>query len=166
MRELQWRQLLAQPMQPTLRRLHEFRIGAAHLGIGVLQQPGRKPAELPLGTHIGARPKNHIQAFLLRLTDEFGDVVLPTEVVVARRRFVRIPEHVGGNGIEAHRLGHLQARSPIFTRHSGVMHLAGDDPKRLAIEHEVALLDGEAVIGWCRRCHHVAGEQCTEQHTG
>jgi hypothetical protein len=109
-----------------------------------------------------AGAKDHVEAFLLRLADEFRHVVLAAEVVQARRGFVRVPEYVGGDGVQAHRLGHLQTRTPVFAGNTCVMHVAGNDAEWLAIQQELAVLDGKRVRCGRWGSHCVACKQHAE----
>ena len=102
-------------------------------------------AELPLRADVGAGAQDDVEALLLRFADELGDVVVAGEVVDAGVRLVHVPEDVGGDGVQAHRLGHAQAVAPVGARDARVMHLAGDDLEGLAVEREIAVLCFESV---------------------
>jgi hypothetical protein len=48
-----------------------------------------------------------------------------------------IPEHVRGDGIKSHRLGHLHSLAPILARYTRIVDLAGNDLERLVIKLKV-----------------------------
>src|SRR5208283_4449181 len=120
----------------------------------ILQQPGGEASEVPFGAGIGAGAEVDIQAFLLSFTNELGDVVVAGEIVSAGAGFMRIPEDIGGDGVEAHGFGHAQAIAPIGARHTLIVHFTSDDLKGFTVEKELAVLSGE--ISWsgflCRSC--------------
>ena len=143
--DLQWSEFVAQALQPARRRIEEARVLRAHDGGRVLQQPSRVAAELPLRADVRSGPQNDPQAFLLRLADELGDVIVAGEVVDARRLLVLIPEDVGGDGVQAHRPRHLETGVPVLAGNARVVHLAGDDAEGFAIEKKAATADRERV---------------------
>jgi len=69
-----------------------------------------------------------------------------------------IPEDVCGDGVQAHRLCHLQPRVPVFLGNSRIMHLAGDDAKRLAVQRKLAARNRKsmrlAIRRRLHRCRH------------
>lgn len=65
---------------------------------GRVQQPGRKASELPFGTDIRPRSKQHMQAFLLSQPNESCGVVLSIEVEYPRGRLMEIPWNVSLQG--------------------------------------------------------------------
>ncbi len=145
--DLQRRKFLAEAEQPAARGLHEFGVGAANDDGAILEQPGGEAAPLPLGAGVGAGPEVDVEAFLLRLADEFGDIVLAREVVDAGCGLVEVPEDVGGDGVQAHGFGHAQAIAPIGAGNARVMHFACDDLEGLAVEEEFSVGDAEGVGG-------------------
>jgi hypothetical protein len=75
---------------------------------------------------------------------------------------VQIPEQIGANGVQAHRLGHLQTVTPVFPRDARCVDFATANLKRLAIEQKIVRADDESVtvgprgsgIGPCGRRSH------------
>ena len=93
----------------------------------------------------------HEEAFLLRFADEFGDVVLAGEVEVARGRLVHVPEDIGFNGVKAHGLCLAQSVTPVGTRHTRVVHFAGDDLEGSSVELEMFSV-GAKGMRWSSCC--------------
>src|SRR5215470_6786074 len=58
------------------------------------KQPGRKPTKLPLRANVWTRSKDYPETFLLRGTNERGNVQIPVKVELAGFGFVQIPEDV------------------------------------------------------------------------
>ena len=100
-------------------------------------------AKIPLGAGAGTRAQNDVETFLLGLADELGDVGIAGKVIDAGLWLVHIPEDVRGDGVETHGLRHIQPGAPVVAGDAGVVHLAGDDLKGLAIETELAVLNLE-----------------------
>ena len=113
----------------------------------MLEQPPGKAAHLPLGAGVRAGAEDDPQAELLRDAAVLGDVgaVLPVELALAR--LVLVPEEVGADRVEAHRLGHLQAVAPVLLGDARGMDLAAADDEGLVVEEEGGLADGEGVGG-------------------
>ena len=160
---------------PARGRGDEFGIAAAHDHGTILEQPGRKAAELPLGAAVGAGAEIDVEAFLLGLAHELGDVVVAAEVVDAGLGLMHVPEDVGGDGVQAHGFCFAQAVAPVGTRHAGVVHLAGENAEGFAIELEVvadgakAMPGGGCDLSWAGGGKHEYGEQsdwneCRESH--
>src|SRR5665213_559368 len=162
--DLEGREFLAEALEPAVNRVHEFGIGAADDDVVVFEEPGGIAAPLPLGADVGAGAEDDVEAFTLRFADEFGDVVLAGEVVYAGAGFVDVPEDVGGDGIEAHRLGHAQADTPVGAGNARVVHFAGDDLGGLAVEEELAVFYAEGVGRWrlCGLCYASKREEARE----
>jgi hypothetical protein len=98
----------------------------------------------------GRPPRSHsaqddVEAFFLGGFDEGGEIVLAGEVVVAGSGLVDVPEDVGRDGVEAHRLGHLEAGVPVLAGDAGVVEFTGEDLEGFAVEGEVVALGGEGV---------------------
>ena len=142
--DLQRRELLAEALEPAGGGLKEFRIAAANDDGMIFQKPGGISAELPLGAGIGAGAQDDVQAFLLRFANEFGDVVAAGEIVIAGAGFMRVPENIGGDGVESHGLGHAKTVTPVGARDARVVHLTGNDLEGFAIEKKLAVVYGEA----------------------
>ncbi len=151
--DLEWGGLLGEAVDPALGGDHEGGVVGAEGGghAGVFEEPGGEAAELPLGAGVGAGAEDDVEAFFLRGFDEGGDVVVAGEVEVAGCGLVDVPEDVGGDGVEAHGAGHLEAGVPVLAGDAGVVEFAGEDFEGLAVEGEVVALDGEGV-GRCGRC--------------
>ena len=110
---LQRQNFLRQPRDPALSRTHERGIvGTDCLGrLGIGQQPRRQPTKVPLRAGVRAGAQDDVETLFLRGLDESGNVILAGEVILAWLRLVNVPEYVGGNGVQAHRLRHLQTRA-------------------------------------------------------
>ena len=144
-------ELLGETAEPAFGGNHEGGVVGADgsCGFGVSEEPGGQAAEIPLGAGVRAGAEDDIKAFLLGGADEGGDVVLAGEVVVPGRRLMDVPEDIGGDGVEAHGLRHLEAGVPVLAGDAGVVEFAGEDLIGVAVESEVVGLDGEAMrLGW------------------
>ena len=144
-RNLQRRQFFAQPQEPAANRIHELLVAAPDNNVVVLQQPRRIPAPLPLRAHIRTGPQNHVEPLALRLANELRYVVLTAEVVHAWAWLVNVPEYVGRDRVQPHRLGHAQPRTPVGTGNARVVYLPGDDAEGLPVEKELAAFRTERV---------------------
>ena len=56
---------------------------------------------------------------------------------MAGGRFEIIPEHIDGDGIASHGLGHANALVPVFPGNAGGVHFAADDLERFSIQQEL-----------------------------
>ena len=144
--DLQRAEHAADFVQVTFRCFEVARIARAQLDVVVLEQPPRQAAHLPLGARIRAGTQNHPEPFLLRDAAELRGVRLARPVEFAGPRLVHVPEQVGANGVQAHRLGHLQAMPPIFLRHTRRVDFAAADLKSLAVEQEIVCANGKGVF--------------------
>ena len=143
--------LLPQPHQPAVDGGGIFGIGRTQHELAVLEQPGGIAAQFPFGADIGSGAQDHVQPLGLGVADEGDDVVLAAEVIDAGTRLMHVPEGIGGDGVQPHRLGLAQPVAPIGARDAGIVHLAGDHLMRLAVAQEPLALHlegpGRAVIG-------------------
>ena len=122
------------------------RIHRSNPQVGVAQQVRRQSAKIPLGADIRAGAEEHPHPLVLRDADEARDVaVARREVEAALGLLVVIPEDVRRDGVEAHRLRHLDAVPPVLRRNARRVHLAGADLERLAVEEEVGGREGKRV---------------------
>ena len=137
-RDLKILQFFGDATEVRLRRLKEARIARTHLHVRwtLVEQPPRKAAELPFGACVRARTKENPHALLLRDAAELGDILLAGEIVLSALHLVVVPEHVRADGVEAHRLAHLDAVTPVRARHAGEMELAAADLERLTVQQK------------------------------
>ena len=70
-----------------------------------------------------------------------------------RSGFVVVPEHVGGHDGDAARAHEAQALLPLVARHPAVVHLARDRDRRAAVDLDVPVREGEAVVPVDRVAH-------------
>ncbi len=145
--DLQRRQFLAQPLQPALHWLEIARIERARGDVRRREQPGGQAAAVPFGADIGPGTQIDQKAFFLGQADIGGDVEIAREIVVAGRGFVRVPEDVGGQGVQTQRLQLLQAVAPRGARDARIVHLAGQELERLAVQNELVVRHPEARRG-------------------
>ena len=126
-RTLQRREFLAQAFEPTPHRAHVRFILRPQCDRFAGEQPRRKTAEIPFGADVRSRPQNDGQAGSRSGPHELRDVVLAGKIVRTRRGLVKIPEDVRRDRVEAHSVGHLQARLPVGARNSRIVHLTGEE---------------------------------------
>ena len=143
--DLEWREHAADLLEVALRGFEVFRIGRAQVDGRVFQEPPRGAAHFPLGAGVRAGPEQHPQAFLLREPAELRDVRLAAPVELAFARLVHVPEQIGANRVQPHRLAHFQAMRPILAGHARGVDLAAADLQALAAEQEIRIADGEGV---------------------
>jgi hypothetical protein len=97
-----------------------------------------------------AGPQNHPKPFLLRRFDIGAQIKVARKVKLARTRLVRIPEHVGADGVQPERARFLHPISPRRARDARIVHLARHDLKRLSIQQQLIAADAKCVRR--RRC--------------
>jgi hypothetical protein len=105
-------------------RLQELRISPAKPQLPLPQEPPRHPTQIILGTDIGPGPDEDLQPLALGLPAELGDVILPAPVELPRLRLVLAPEDISADGVQADRLGHLQAMLPVLSGDAGGVEFA------------------------------------------
>jgi len=76
---------------------------------------------------------------------------------------VDVPEDIGGDGVEAHGLGHFEACVPVLAGDAGVVKFAGEDFEGLAVEGEVVGFGGEGVVRLGERGECDEGEDGGEE---
>jgi len=131
-------------------RGQELRVFGADLHFLVGQQPGGQPAQIPLRTDIRARAQQHEQSLFLSRFEIGFQVKIPRKVPHARLRLVHVPKHVRRQRVQPERTHLLHAVVPVLVRHALIMHFAGANHKRLAVEYEMFALDTEGVFGRSR----------------
>src|SRR6185437_910963 len=146
--------LLAQALHPSLNRNQKCGIVCAKSlrHPRIFQKPCWKAAELPFRARVWARSQEDVKMFILSKFQKSGEIGVAGEVVNTGSRFMNVPEHVGGNGVQSHRLSHLHALAPIFVRYTCVMDLAGYDLERLMIQLEVVPCDLKRMLSSLRNC--------------
>src|SRR5215469_15498893 len=115
----------------------------------VLQQPRWKAAKFPFGACVRAGAQDDVQSFLLRFANKFGNIGIAGKIVNARTRIVHVPEHVCRYGVETHLFRHSETVSPIRAWDTRIVHLAGNDLERLAVEQELTVARHKTI--WCLR---------------
>ncbi len=119
--------------------------------IAVLEEPRWIAAEVPFRANVRAGTQDDVQSLLLRLPNVLGDVVLTAEVVDAGARLMEIPKDVGGDGVQSHGAGFAEAVAPVGARHTGIVHLAGEDLIRMAVQLKLSIGNGKGMrSGWLR----------------
>ncbi len=126
-RALQRGELAAEPPQPGAGGGEITRVAAPHPQVRRRQQPGRQPAEVPLGADVRAGPQDHLEPLGGREADECGDVGVAPELEPSRRRLVDAPEDVRAHRIEAQGAQHLQAMAPVGAGDAREMELAAPE---------------------------------------
>ncbi len=142
---------LAELQNVRLARGEIARVGATDLDVRRPQEPGRQPAEVPLGAGVGPGPDDDPQPDPPGGPDERSQIVPFGEVPLPGLGLEGVPEDVGPDRVEAGGLELDQPVGPVLPRDALVMDLAGHDPERLAVEEkvlvpqpEIPLLAGEA----------------------
>ena len=147
MGDLQRAEHAADFLQIAAHGVEVSRVAGAEFDVVVFQQPPRRAAHFPFGAGIRAGPQDHPQALLLRDAAKLRVVRLAGPDVFAGPRLVQIPEQIGADGVQAHRLGHLQTVAPVFLRHARGVDFAAADLEPLAVEQKIIRADGEGVRG-------------------
>src|SRR5688572_16617727 len=91
------------------------------------QQPRWNAAEVPFGTDIRAGTDDKKQASFLSDLCEAGDIEIAGEVELAGLLFVEVPEDVGGDRIQTHRLRFAKTVAPMFGWDARIVHFARAD---------------------------------------
>ena len=125
-------------------RLQKRPVRLAQLDILDLMQPGRQPAEVPLGTDIRPGPKYAPHALLSDQLHEPAQVRIAFPPKHARLRLVQVPEDVGFDAVKPRLFGRPDALTPQLVGGAGVVDRGADQPDPPPVNHEALTVVGDA----------------------
>ena len=106
-----------------------------------------------LGAAVRTGPKKQPHALLLDEAKELWQIARAgLEIKSSLGYLVLIPENVSGDGVQAHRLRHLDTVPPILFRNAAGMNLARAHLKRFPVEQEIIRAKGEDMLGLAGGC--------------
>ena len=76
-----------------------------------------------------------------------GQVEVAGKIELAGLRFVQVPEDIRAERIQAHGAHLLHAVPPVLAGHAWIMHFAGADHERFAVQQELLFLEAKGVVG-------------------
>ena len=106
-------------------------IHTANLHILILEKPGGKSAEIPLGTDVGSGTNYCVKSDLLRDFKIFFNIEYSRKVEFSGLLLVKVPADIGFNRVEACRFEFCQSVLPIFGNGAEVVHCARVNVERL-----------------------------------
>ncbi len=119
-------------------------------GVGAAQphalracEPGRQASVVPLGADVRPGADDGVQTFLGDDIEEAPQINIAVLTPLTFDRLVCIPRDVGLDGVESHQARLADAVAPQLRVYARVMHGAGDDAVRFAVEQEVVVADAK-----------------------
>ena len=110
----------------------------------------------------GPLPQQHPQALAVGRAKVLGRVQVVCEVELAGLRLVQVPEDISAQRVAHEGLHFAHAVAPVRTRHARVVHLAGANHERSAIQQKLVSAPGEGVRAVLRP--RAAGQHGRRQH--
>ena len=112
-------------------------IGLVHAAVadpGLLHEPRWQPAVIPFGTDVGTGAHDHIKSHFLCEADIRFKIQHAGEIEIPFRAFMQVPAHVSLDPVQTELDGFFHAVPPVFPGNAEIVHGAGDDLYRLAID--------------------------------